>query len=192
VNLPAPDGNIALTVISESILTAKRVRLRPLQEDDLAHFQRWLADEELRRWLGSVNEQPSVAEEFDWYMSKRQDPDTILWSIEAEDGALLGNVELRLRPLDRRAEVGIGIFDRQHWGEGYGTEAMSLVLDFAFRDLKLNRVELTTDEENVRALRSYEKCGFVREGLLREHRLIEGRPSDSVAMAVIRSDWEAR
>ncbi len=192
MNLPAPDGNIALTVISESILTAKRVRLRPLQEDDLAHFQRWLADEELRRWLGSVNEQPSVAEEFDWYMSKRQDPDTILWSIEAEDGALLGNVELRLRPLDRRAEVGIGIFDRQHWGEGYGTEAMSLVLDFAFRDLKLNRVELTTDEENVRALRSYEKCGFVREGLLREHRLIEGRPSDSVAMAVIRSDWEAR
>lgn len=192
MNLPAPDGNIALNVISESILTTKMLRLRPVEESDLAHFQRWLADDELRRWLGSVNEQPSVAEEFDWYMSKRQDPDTILWSIEAADGTLLGNVELRLRLLNRRAEVGIGIFDRQHWGEGYGTEAMRLVLGYAFGDLKLNRVELTTDEENVRAIRSYEKCGFVREGLLREHRLIDGRPVDSVAMAVLRSDWDAQ
>ena len=65
-------------------------------------------------------------------------------------------------------------------------------VDYAFGELKLNRVELATDEENGRAIRSYEKCGFVREGLLREHRLIEGRPADSVAMAVIRSDWEAR
>ena len=179
-------------MISESILTTKRVRLRPLQESDLAHFQRWLADDELRRWLGSVNEQPSVAEEFDWYTSKRQDPDAILWSIEAAGGTLIGNVELRLRLLHRRAEVGIGIFDRQYWGKGYGTEAMRLVLDYAFGELKLNRVELTADEENVRAIRSYEKCGFVREGLLREHRLIDGRPVDSVAMAVIRCDWEGR
>ena len=192
MNLPALDGNIALTVISESILTTKKVRLRPLQESDLAHFQRWLADDELRRWLGSVNEQPSVAEEFDWYVSKRQDPDTILWAIESADGALVGNVELRLSALNRRAEVGIGIFDREQWGKGYGTEAMRLVLGYAFGELKLNRVELATDEENTRAIRSYEKCGFVREGLLREHRLIDGRPVDSVAMAVIRSDWEGR
>lgn len=179
-------------MISESILTAKKVRLRPVSESDLAHFRRWLADDELRRWLGSVDEQPSVAEEFDWYVSRRQDPDTILWSIEAADGALLGNVELRLSPLNRRAEVAIGIFDREQWGKGYGTEAMRLVLHYAFGELKLNRVELKTDHDNLRAIRSYEKCGFVREGLLREHRQIEGRPSDSVAMAVLRADWKAR
>ncbi len=179
-------------MISESILTAEKVRLRPVQEDDLAHFQHWLADDELRRWLGSVGEQPSVAEEFDWYVSKRQDPDTILWAIESADGALAGNIELRLNALNRRAEVGIGIFDREQWGKGYGTEAMRLVLGYAFGELKLNRVELSTDEENVRAIRSYEKCGFVREGLMRKHRLIDGRPIDSVMMAVIRSDWEAR
>jgi RimJ/RimL family protein N-acetyltransferase len=69
---------------------------------------------------------------------------------------------------------------------------MRLVLDYAFGELKLNRVELATDEENTRAIRSYEKCGFVREGLLREHRQIDGRPSDSVPMAILRSDWEAR
>ncbi|HEY5625920.1 MAG TPA: GNAT family protein [Dehalococcoidia bacterium] len=183
---------MALTVISESILTTKMIRLRPMEEGDLAHFQRWLADDELRRWLGSVNEQPSIAEEYDWYMSKRQDADAILWSIEAADGTLLGNVELRLSPLNLRAGVGIGIFDRQYWGKGYGTEAMRLVLDYAFRELKLNRVELTADEENARAIRSYEKCGFVREGLLREHQMIDGRPRDCVAMAVLRSDRESR
>ncbi len=179
-------------MISESILTAQKVRLRPVEESDLTHFRRWLADDELRKWLGSLDKQPSVAEEFDWYSAKRQDPDTVLWSIDSTEGALLGNAELRISVVNRRAAVGIGIFDRDEWGKGYGTEAMRLVLDYAFGELKLNRVELATAVENVRAVRSYEKCGFVREGLLREHCLIDGQPSDSVTMAVLRSDWQAR
>ncbi len=56
-------------------------------------------------------------------------------------------------------------------------------------DLELNRVELTTDEENARAIRCYEKCGFAREGLLRQHRLIDGKFGNTVVMAVLRAEW---
>jgi len=179
-------------VISESILVAETVRLRPVQESDLPHFQRWLADDELRRWMGGLPAQPTLEEEYEWYFRRREDPDSVLWAIETADGELLGTTELRLSLENRRGEVGIGIFDRENWGKGYGTAAMLLVLEYAFEDLELNRVELTTDQDNARAIRSYEKCGFVREGVLRAYRVIDGRPSDSVMMAVLRDDWLAR
>lgn len=178
-------------MISESILSDETVRLRPVMEADLPHFQRWLADAELRRLIASVEEQPTMEEEFEWYVSRRQDPDSVLWAIESADdtGKLLGTVELRLNVNNRRAEVGIAIFDRAYWGKGFGTSAMRLVLDYAFGELELNRIELTTDTDNGRAIRSYEKCGFVHEGVLREHRIIEGEPSDSLVMSILRDDW---
>lgn len=178
-------------MISESLLSSETVRLRPMQESDLPHFQKWLADAELRRWIGSVDKQPTMEEEFEWYVGRRQDPDAVLWTMETADGALLGSTELRLSVNNRRAEVGIAIFDREYWGKGFGTDALRLVLEYAFRELELNRVELTTDHDNARAIRSYEKCGFVSEGVLREHRIIEGKPSDSVQMAILRDDWLA-
>jgi len=178
-------------VISESILTGENVRLRPVQESDLPHFQRWLADEELRRWIGSVEDQPTMEEEFDWYLGRRQDPESVLWTIETNGGVLLGTTELRLSPPNRRAEVGISVLDRTHWGHGYGTEAMRLVLEYAFDELELIRVELTTDAANARAIRSYEKCGFIREGLMRNHRVFAGVVGDTLMMAILREDWLA-
>jgi RimJ/RimL family protein N-acetyltransferase len=64
-----------------------------------------------------------------------------------------------------------------------------LVLGQAFGEMELKRVELTTDEQNLRAIRCYEKCGFVREGLLRQHRLMDGEFGNTVVMAVLRDEW---
>ncbi|HUF54857.1 MAG TPA: GNAT family protein [Dehalococcoidia bacterium] len=168
------------------------MRLRPVRESDLPHYQGWLADDELRRWIGSVTEQPTIEEEFDWYVSRRQDPDSVLWAIETTEGTLLGNVELRMSVNNLRGEVGIAIFDREYWGQGYGTEALKLVLEYAFGELELNRVELTTDHDNTRAIRSYEKCGFTQEGVLRKHRMIDGVPSDSLILSILREEWQVR
>jgi RimJ/RimL family protein N-acetyltransferase len=176
-------------VISESILTGGKVRLRPVEERDLPNFVKWLADPELTRWLAAVDSPPTLDEEYEWYEGKRSDPDSVMWAIETLDGRLAGNVELRLTPRARRAEMGIAIQDKSRWGQGLGTEAVRLVLDYAFTELDLNRVELTTDEDNARALRCYEKCGFLREGLLRAYRLRHGVPVNMVAMAVLREEW---
>jgi len=189
-------------VISESILTGEKVRLRPVEERDLPRFVEWLADREVTRWLAAMGEPPTLEDEREWYENKRLDPENVMWSIETlrvlphdpahsgqAKGRLVGNVELRLTPRARRAEMGIAIQDRTQWSRGLGTDAVRLVLDYAFNDLELNRVELTTDEENARAIRCYEKCGFAREGLLRQHRLIDGKFGNTVVMAVLRGEW---
>lgn len=180
-------------MISESVLAGQTVRLRPVEERDLPHFVRWLADPEVRRWLGAVDSAPTLDEEYEWYEGKRGDPDNILWAIETREGRLIGTIELRVTPHARRAEMGIAIQDKTQWGKGFGTDAVRLVLEYVFQELDLNRVELMADEENTRALRCYEKCGFAREGLLRRHRrTAEGRFGNTVVMGLIRQEWKRR
>jgi len=79
--------------------------------------------------------------------------------------------------------------DRDHLGAGWGTDAQRALLAFGFGTINLRRIWLTVSAANTRALRSYEKLGFRREGLLREDIVVHGRPVDSVLMAMLRSEW---
>ena len=88
----------------------------------------------------------------------------------------------------RRAELGIAIGEKGDWGRGYGTDAIRVILRFAFEVLKLRRIELITDADNERGIRAYEKCGFVCEGVLRAKRLRYGKPLDMLIMAVLSED----
>lgn len=176
-------------MISESILQGEKVRLRPMEERDLPRFVEWLADRDVTRWLAAMGEPPTLEDEREWYERRREDPESVMWSIETLEGQLAGTVELRLTPRAKRAEMGIAIQDKALWSRGLGTDAVRLVLRCAFEDLQLNRVELTTDEDNARAIRCYEKSGFAREGLLRQHRLIDGRFGNTLVMAILRDGW---
>jgi RimJ/RimL family protein N-acetyltransferase len=87
--------------------------------------------------------------------------------------------------------VGIGIGEREFWSKGYGSDAMRVILRFAFQELNLRRVALVTFEYNPRAIRSYEKAGFVFEGRVREYLLREGRRWDLIFMGVLREQWQS-
>ncbi len=90
------------------------------------------------------------------------------------------------------AFVGIGLGERDYWGRGYGTEAMNILLGYAFRELGLRRVSLTVFEYNPRAIHSYEKVGFVHEGRLRQALNRDGRRWDVLFMGILREEWEAK
>ena len=88
--------------------------------------------------------------------------------------------------------VGIGIGERAYWGKGYGTDAMQVILRYAFTELNLHRVSLGVFEYNPRAIRSYEKAGFIHEGRTRKQVLREGKRWDEVHMGVLRGEWLER
>ncbi len=134
----------------------------------------------------------TLESEREWYNEMRGDPAQVLWCIETEEGQLIGNLGLHaIDEAQGRATLGIVICEKDFWSRGYGTEAIRQVLRYAFTELGLRRVDLHVDEDNLRGIRCYEKCGFVREGLLRAYRVRRGQPVASVAMAVLREDWEA-
>lgn len=90
------------------------------------------------------------------------------------------------------AFLGIGLGERQYWGQGYGSDALEILLRYAFRELGLRRVSLTVFEYNPRAIHTYEKAGFQNEGRLRQWLNRDGRRWDLLVMGILRQEWEAR
>lgn len=108
-----------------------------------------------------------------------------------ENVQTIGECELELvKGHARDAYVSIGIGERAFWGRGYGTDAMRLVLTFGFNEWHLHRITLSVFDYNPRALRSYEKAGFVVEGRMRGRLHRNGKRSDDVVMGILRADWE--
>ena len=107
------------------------------------------------------------------------------------DDRLIGETALVVQWSHRHAWVGIGIGERDMWDKGYGTDAMRLILQYAFTELNLRRVSLMTNGYNARAQRSYEKAGFRFEGVLRQDQLKEGQRFDTVVMGILCEEWLA-
>jgi RimJ/RimL family protein N-acetyltransferase len=90
----------------------------------------------------------------------------------------------------REASMGIQIGERDFWGRGYGTDALRVLLRYAFDELNLQRVSLSVLEGNERAVRSYEKCGFREEGRERRVWSYDGRRWDEIYMGLLREEWQ--
>lgn len=107
------------------------------------------------------------------------------WIIEVS-GAAIGEVRLdRVDGHDRRATLALGIFSLGNLGRGYGTEAVRLIVDHAFNVMGLHRLGLRVLALNERALRTYQKCGFVIEGREREAALVDGEWHDDIIMGLL-------
>ena len=122
-----------------------------------------------------------------WYEQLCADP--LQWAIEA-DGWCIGTAQLHhLDEQNRRARYAIGIFNAAYWGQGIGTEATRLVLQYAFDDLHLHRVDLRVLTYNHRAIKCYEKCAFVREGIERESALVAGEWHGDLIMGILEQEY---
>jgi diamine N-acetyltransferase len=87
------------------------------------------------------------------------------------------------------AEFGIVIGDKSYWNQGYGTEAVRLLVRFGFHTLNLNRIFLRVYETNPRAIRAYEKAGFTSEGRERQAEFRNGKYIDVLRMSILRAEF---
>jgi len=180
------------------MIPGKRIRLRRIERFDLPAFVAWLNDPELRAHLAAIYPL-SQAQEEQWFeQTLRMEPALQPFAIDAlrrtrgKDGwTLVGTISFHnLDARNRAAEIGLFIGPRALWGEGYGTEALQAMAGFAFRERNLHRLWLRVYEDNPRALRSYEKVGFVVEGRLRHDRYKAGRYYDTLIMGLLREEWK--
>ena len=91
----------------------------------------------------------------------------------------------------RRAELGY-VLALEAWGAGYMNEALVRLLDFGFTEWNLNRIEADVDPRNEPSVRTLERLGFQREGILRERWLVEGEVQDTALHGLLRSEWSRR
>ncbi|WP_377890550.1 GNAT family N-acetyltransferase [Alkalihalobacillus sp. R86527] len=178
---------------SDSIkfLEGKRVYLRPIENEDLDFFyKKALWDEEGRRLTGTqaVFSRVGVQNWFERISTDSSRVDLIL-CLQDSDRPIGDLAMLEIDHQNRKAVVRVSIFDRDYWGKGYGSEGMSLVLEYGFGILNLNRVGLDVFAFNERAIASYKKLGFQQEGRIREDLFYDGEYHDSILMGVMKDEF---
>lgn len=181
-----------------TLIRGSKVRLVPADESMLERFLDWISDTDNRHLIGGTAYPISRGSEAE-FLRVRQAiswKDGAFFAIEAMDSdtpVLIGSVELRQFHAEARlCDVGIMVGDPAYRGGGYGTEAMRLACRFAFDEMGVERVGLSTLEFNARAIRSYEKVGFVQEGRRRRGAYVGGRYYDVILMGLLREEFRER
>ena len=184
--------------MDNTLFTGELVRLCADEPAVLAKaFGRWGHDSEYLRLLSTEPARIwSEAQIKKWIEKEREKPQPEFYGFSIhtlEDDRLIGDIGLDMpQPPHGDTFVGIGLGDRAYWDQGYGTDAMRIMLGYAFMELGLHRLSLNVFEYNPRAIRSYQKLGFVEEGRQREFLNREGRRWDMVYMGILREEWEQR
>lgn len=174
-------------------IRGERVYLRPLEPTDADLVHRWYEDTRVQTLMGDPP--LSLAGRRQRYEDavKADGADVFRFVIcLLQDDRAIGRTDLF--EVDRQngsCAFGIAIGDPELWGRGFGTDAVNALVDFAFGQLRMERVWLDTDDHNTRAQAAYRKAGFAQEGRLRHAFYQDGRWTDDIRMAILRDEWAA-
>lgn len=165
-------------------ITGERVTLRPITEADTDLIVRWRNTPSVVR--NFIFREPFTPEMHrNWLATKVATGRVVQYMIEVKaTGRPVGSVYFRdIDPVNHSAEYGIFIGEEDARGQGFGSETARLFTEFGFARLGLHRISLRLLEENLPARRSYEKAGFVQEGIFHDMVMLDGQYRDVVFMA---------
>ncbi len=184
------------------MIVGERVRFRGVERGDIPKFVTWLNDPDVIQGL-LIHYPLSQADEEGWFDRLLTRPtDERVMGIEArelepgggaESWKLIGTVAFD--HIDWRvhmAEFGIMIGEKDYWNQGYGTDAVRLLLHHGFNTLNLNRIFLHVFTTNPRAIRAYEKAGFTLEVRERQAEYRNGKYIDLLLMGILKSEFIER
>ena len=110
-----------------------------------------------------------------------------------EHGAVIGDVvHFQAKRYSTAREIGWTIHDPENRNRGYATEAVTALIDYLFKSFPVNRIECSTATQNDASIRLAEKCGLIREGILRGLVFVGGVYVDDMVLSILRSDWEQK
>ncbi|WP_208559312.1 GNAT family N-acetyltransferase [Marinilactibacillus kalidii] len=171
-------------------MKSKRIHLRPIAIKDTKIYYESTQSEEIMYMTGT--QQTFTFEQIEEHIK------TIIVDDSREDYAICFNKtnemvgELSIMDIDKRnsaAAFRISMNSTKYTGIGLGSEAIDLIVDYVFNSLNLNRLQLEVYSHNPRGIRAYEKAGFIKEGVLREKLLYNGKYSDEIIMSILKKDY---
>ncbi len=180
--------------VSGDLFRGRLVRLCAPRAEDADVLARWSEDGAYRRQADTDAPRPRTADHFrEQDELSGSDPDTFEFRIRTlDDDRLVGFVAVcRIEWANRHGWVAVGLGEVADRRRGYGSEAVSLLLKYAFHELGLHRLSLDVIASNEAAISLYRKLGFEEEGRLRERVLRDGQAVDLIYMGLLCHDWES-
>ncbi|MCM0599331.1 GNAT family N-acetyltransferase [Periweissella fabalis] len=173
------------------MLRGNKVYLANLFDGDAEYLTDWQWDDQFLLGLSEDVVHPYGVKEWSEFFGDANSNSDIMFTIRRTNDDMLvgfaGISDIMLR--NQRGELCIGIPQAGDRSLGYGREAFSLLLEYAFDHLNLHKVTLTVHAYNTAALKLYEKCGFVREGTNREAVYHQGKWYDSYSYGLLAREW---
>jgi ribosomal-protein-alanine N-acetyltransferase len=169
------------------INNGKRIKIRHKRLSDAAEDFAWQTDPELARLDAATALHMTYQQYLSEYNFELCYPSASRheFAIETLDGKHIGNcVYYNVKMSEGKTEIGIMIGNRDYWNQGYGVEAIEVLLDHIFTRTSLQRVYLTTLNWNIRAQKCFKKCGFTECGCLSRDEY------NFLLMAIHRAEWE--
>ena len=179
-------------MLTSHLLRGKKVRLTALEPRDLRILASWYESADfMRRWDAAPAMPKTEQQVADYVSDQQKSKSAFVFAIRPLDqDDMIGYIELDGIVWSQGAGwVSVGIGDPVQRGKGIGEEAMRLLLQFAFDELNLRRVQLTVFSYNDPAIRLYEKLGFQREGTFREFLQRDGQVFDMYLYGILRREW---
>lgn len=178
---------------SATTVDRTRVTLRAVEEGDVDHILSWVNDKEIVGNLAAFAGKPLTRDdELAWIRKVRASPDERVFTVlESSSGRYLGQVGLhQIYWRSRVARAAAIIAAREDMGRGFGSAAIASLLDVAFGELQLHKVWLMSFERNTRARRTWNRLGFIEEGILRDEYFHEGAWHNMVRMGLLAQEWK--
>lgn len=176
------------------IIYGENIMLREYRWEDFDSIRSWVNDREITQFLSSLFLFPHTKNKTESYLKMMLEGSSDARGFviaNKENGEYIGQIDLiEIDWVSRKGTLGIVIGRKDYLGKGIGTEAISLLLNFAFNEMNLNKIDLTLSDYNKRGIRCYEKCGFVEEGRLREDFYTGGKYTDTIMMGCLKKDFE--
>lgn len=173
------------------------IKLEYFSKDDFKQLIEWMNSEHLiTNWAGSLFRYPLTEDSLDWYIDGTNDPESsdafIYKAIDTKTGKTVGHVSLggisKRNNAARISRVLVG--NTQERGRGYCTGMINAILTIGFVELKLHRISLGVYDFNTSAIRCYEKCGFIKEGVMRDVlKYDDGTYWSLIEMGILEDEW---
>lgn len=175
------------------------IRLEFFTEEDFDQLIGWISNEHLlTNWSGSLFRFPLTRDSLDWYIQDTNDlkkSDALVYKVvDMQTNQAVGHVSLgSISRKNRSARISrVLVGDEQQKGRGLCTAMIGALLQIGFEELKLHRISLGVYDFNHGAIRCYEKCGFVREGVQRDVLRYGDQYWSLLEMSVLEDEWLAR
>ena len=171
-------------------LIGERIYLSPRNTEEAEQFTEWLNDFETTDYIGRSALIITLEGEKK-YFEENMDKNYNFFIVTLDNDKLIGTVGLeKYDAINRTATLGIFIGDKEYRSQGYGTEAIKLILDYGFNYLNLNNIKLDLMSFNERALKCYQKCGFKEYGRRRKCKYINGQYYDLIEMDILAEEFK--
>ncbi|MBQ7252042.1 MAG: GNAT family N-acetyltransferase [Kiritimatiellae bacterium] len=173
-------------IARKPVIETPRLRLRPLRPEDVPALKEWMPDPSLYAYWGKGPGKTDKQPELLFAKAERPSKSFHLGIEEKASGKVVGELWVHLIENDRMASVAVRIASSRH-GRGYGTEALSAMTRFCFARTELRRLQAQVDVRNVASWKMLERCGYKREGLVRQGKMVNAW-CDWFRYGILRSD----